>query len=165
MLLCIRLTNLNTMMGAAMSERASIADAKFVQGYNCAQAVFCSFSDRLGLPPDSTLKTACAFGAGMGRKGEVCGAVSGALMVLGLWFGRGEKEDRTATETTYAKAREFFMRFEAMHGTSRCRDLLDGCDLATTEGQQTFFNRDYFNAICRPCVRDAVEIVDFLIEG
>ena len=147
-----------------MSTRSLIADEKFVSGYNCAQAVLFSFADRLGLPPDSALKAACAFGAGMGRKGEVCGAVSGALVVLGFHFGRGEKEDRTATETPYAKTREFFSRFEAMHGACRCRDLLEGCNLATQEGQQDFLDRDCFKAICRPCVRNAVEIVELLIE-
>ncbi len=148
-----------------MSRRSLIADEKFVSGYNCAQAVLFSFADRIGLPPDSALKAACAFGAGMGRKGEICGSVSGALLVLGLCFGRGEKEDRKATETTYAKTREFFARFADLRGTCRCRDLLNGCDLATPEGQQIFFDQDCFNAICRPCVRDAVEIAESLIDG
>ena len=65
--------------GPAMKNHAAIAEEKFGGGYNCAQSVLFSFCEELGLDADTALKIACGFGAGMGRKGEVCGAVSGAL--------------------------------------------------------------------------------------
>ena len=63
--------------------RSERAVSKFVAGYNCAQSVFYAFSDDLKIDQDTGLKIACGFGAGMGRQGEVCGAVTGGIMVLG----------------------------------------------------------------------------------
>ncbi|MFO7569111.1 MAG: C-GCAxxG-C-C family protein [Smithellaceae bacterium] len=146
-----------------MSARAEIADAKFVEGYNCAQSVLFSFSDQTKLAHGLALQLACGFGAGMGRKGEVCGAFTGGLMVLGALFGRGENETSRATEEVYEKTRILYARFSALQGSCLCRELLNGCDLTTPEGQKYFKDNDCLNAICRPCVRDAVEIVESLL--
>ena len=142
-----------------MERHAEIAEAKFVEGYNCAQSVLFSFCDDLGLELDSALKLACGFGGGMGRQGEVCGAVSGGIMALGLKFGRGKNDQRAATELAYAKIREFMRRFSERHGSCHCRELLNGCDLTMPEGQADFKNNECFNLICRPCVRDAAQMV------
>jgi C_GCAxxG_C_C family probable redox protein len=74
----------------------------------------------------------------MGRRQEVCGAVSGALLVLGALFGRGAADDREKTETTYRLAAELQQRFTAAHGTVSCRELIAGYDLSTAEGQAAF---------------------------
>ena len=142
-----------------MKAHPEIADAKFVEGYNCAQSVLFSFCDELGLDEDMALMIACGFGGGMGRKGEVCGAVTGAILVLGLKFGRGKNDARVQTDLAYAKIREFMSRFSEKHGSCLCRELLDGCDLTTPEGQADFKNNECFNLICRPCVRDAAGMV------
>jgi C_GCAxxG_C_C family probable redox protein len=145
-------------------ERSERAVAKFVEGYNCAQAVFFSFCDDLCLDKDKALKIACGFGAGMGRKEEVCGAVSGGIMVIGAKYGRGENDDRKATEITYAKIRELMNQFSITHGTYICRELLCGCELTTPEGQKTYLGNDYFNKVCKRCVKSVVEIVENIIQ-
>jgi C_GCAxxG_C_C family probable redox protein len=145
-----------------MKPKRDIAVAKFLEGYNCAQAVFYSFCDDLRFEKNNALKIACGFGAGMGRKEEVCGAVSGGIMVIGAKYGRGEKEkdDRTVTELTYTKTRELMDQFAKKHGTFICRELLHGCELTTEEGQKHFKENDLLNKICALCVKSVVEILE-----
>ncbi len=139
------------------SERAV---SKFMEGYNCAQAVLFSFCDDLKIDKDTALKIACGFGAGMGRKEEVCGAVTGGIIVIGVKYGRGVYDDRTAQEETYAKTRELMKQFSERHGTFICRKLLNGCELMTPEGQKQFKEKDLLNKICKPCVQSVVEIIE-----
>jgi len=144
-------------------DRSDKAVAKFASGFNCAQSVLFSFCDDLGLDKDKALKLACGFGAGMGRKEEVCGAVSGGIMVIGAKYGRGENEDRKVTDNTYMKIRELMDRFSEKHGTYICRKLLNDCELTTEEGQKIFKENDYLNKVCKPCVRKVVEILETII--
>ena len=60
----------------------------------------------------------------MACKGEVCGAVTGGIIVIGMKHGRGEEQDRAATDLTFAKTRELMDRFVDRHGTFICRKLL-----------------------------------------
>jgi C_GCAxxG_C_C family probable redox protein len=147
-----------------MKTKSDIALEKFLAGYNCAQAVFFSFCDELGFDKDTALKLACGFGAGMGRKQEVCGAVTGGMLAIGLKHGRGEGQDRATTEATYGKVRELMARFESQHGTYICRALLKGCDLNTPEGQQYFKENDLLNKTCAGCVRTVAETVQAILQ-
>ena len=143
--------------------RSDIALEKFLAGYNCAQAVLFSFCDDLGLDRDTALKLATGFGAGMARKQEVCGAIAGGIIALGLKHGRGEGHDQTLTETTYAKARELMSRFQSLHGSCTSHTLLNGCDLNTPEGQQSFKDNDLIHKTCAPCVKTVVETVETIL--
>jgi C_GCAxxG_C_C family probable redox protein len=143
--------------------RSEQAVSKFASGYNCAQSVLFSFCDDLKLDQDKALKIACGFGAGMGRKEEVCGAVTGGIMVIGAKYGRGENDDRKATEITYDKVRELMNQFSITHGTYMCRELLCGCELTTQEGQKTYRENDYFNKVCKQCVKRVAEILENII--
>ncbi len=143
-----------------MSSKSEVAVAKLLEGYNCAQAVFYSFCDFLQFEKNTALKMACGFGAGMARKEEVCGAVTGGIIVIGTKYGRGEKDNRTATELTYKKTRELMDQFAKKHGTFICRRLLNGCDLATEEGQNQFKENDLLIKTCKPCVQSVVEILE-----
>ena len=147
-----------------MKTKSQIASEKFLEGYNCAQAVFYCFCDDLGFDKNAALKLATGLGGGMGRKQEVCGAVTGGIIVLGAKHGRGENADRSATELTYKKTRELMDRFAAKHGTFVCRQLLGGCDLPSDEGQQRYKENDLFNKVCRPCVETVVEILEAIID-
>jgi len=139
------------------------AMSKFMGGYNCAQSVFSAFCEDLGMDQEAALKMACGFGAGMARKGEVCGAVTGGILALGARYGRGEHDDRTATETTYAKTRQLMDQFAARHGSCLCKALLNGGDLTTEDGQKSFRENDLLNQVCKPCVQSAVEIVETIM--
>ncbi|MGA2062247.1 MAG: C-GCAxxG-C-C family protein [Thermoguttaceae bacterium] len=140
-------------------EKRQIAAEKFSEGYNCAQSVFYCFCDDLGFDKNTALKMATGLGGGMGRKEEVCGAVTGGIIVLGAKYGRGEKDDRAATELTYQKTRELMERFAAKYGTFICRQLLGGCELTSEEGQKQYKKKDLFNKVCKPCVESVVEML------
>ena len=146
-----------------MSARKDVAVEKFLAGYNCAQAVLYAFSDELGLDQNTALKLACGLGAGMARKQEVCGAVSGGILALGLKHGRGEGQDRTVTEQTYGKVRELMSQFESQHGSCLCRSLLQGCDLNTPAGQQYFKQNDLLHKTCQRCVASVVETLEKIL--
>ena len=143
-----------------MSEKSNKAAEKFMGGYNCAQSVVYPFSEKTGISDDMALKISCGLGGGMGRNQEVCGAVTGGILVLGLRHGRGINEEKSATTVTYQKTREFMSRFAERNGSYICRELLDDCDLTTEAGQQEFKDRDMKNRICKVCVQSAVEILE-----
>ena len=96
----------------------------------------------------------------MGRKEEVCGSVTGGILVIGLRHGRGENDDTSATELTYAKTRELMDRFAAKHGTCICRQLLNGSELMTEEGRKFFKENELRDKTCRPTVETVVEILE-----
>jgi C_GCAxxG_C_C family probable redox protein len=96
----------------------------------------------------------------MARKEEVCGAVTGGILVLGLRYGRGEKDGKSAMELTYQKTRELMDLFAARHGTVICRQLLNGCELTTEEGQRQFKENDLLHKVCNRCVLSVAEILE-----
>jgi len=140
------------------------ATSSFAQGFNCAQSVLLSFCEELGLERETALRIACGFGAGMGRMEEVCGAVTGGIMVIGLKFGNIDKNDKTATEITYKKTRELLNNFKEIQGSYICSKLLNECDLKTELGQNRFKNEDLKNKVCSSCVKNVVQIVETIIK-
>ncbi len=146
-----------------MQTKSDIAVLKFEEGYNCAQAVLYSFCDVLCLEKDAALMMATGFGAGMGRKQEVCGALSGGIIAIGKRYGRSEGQDKTKTEETYGKVREFISRFESKNGSRLCRELLNGCDLDTAEGRRLYRDNGLFDKTCKNCVRTAAEILEAIL--
>lgn len=135
------------------------AEELFRQGYNCAQAVVFSCADRRGGDTNAALRMASGLGGGIGHRQETCGAVTGAVLVLGLLHGRALGEPKDRTDATYARAEEFMRRFEARHGTCVCRDLLGGCDFNTAAGECEFKERGYRETRCAVFIRDAVRIL------
>ena len=145
--------------GYGMPDKGQLAVDKFVEGYNCAQSVVFAFHDECGLGEDEALRISGGFGGGMGRKQEVCGAVAGGVMVLGLRHGRGTQEGRPVTEALYPMTREFMDGFAVRNGSYLCRDLLSGCELTSEEGQRQFKERGLLEKVCKPCVRSAAELL------
>jgi C_GCAxxG_C_C family probable redox protein len=135
----------------------------FRTSFNCAQSVLGAFAGRFSLDPGTAARISTGFGGGMGRRQEVCGAVTGAVMVLGLAFGRAPDEDKNRQETTYAKTREFFAEFEKRHAAVNCRALLDGCELLTPRGQDRFKSEKMIDR-CQDFVRSAAEILDLMLQ-
>ena len=146
-----------------MNNKTETALQKFESGYNCAQAVLYACSDDVNVDKNIALKISCGFGAGMGRKQEVCGAVTGGIIAIGAKYGRGEDDEQSATEKTYEKTKELLDKFQTKHGTIICLELLDGCNLMTEKGQKYFQENRLKNKICSECVRSVIQILEEIL--
>jgi C_GCAxxG_C_C family probable redox protein len=134
----------------------------FSLGYACSQAILATYGEPLGLPREQAIKLAEGFAGGMAGLGETCGAVTGALMVIGLKHGRTRPDDVEAKMATNRRVREFLRQFEARRGSVKCRDLL-GCSIDTPEGLQAARDRKLFTTVCPGFVRDAAEILEAVL--
>ena len=142
--------------------KADDAVAMFKTGFNCSQSVLAPFGPELGLERELCLRVACAFGGGMGRQGRTCGAVSGALMVIGLKHGQISLDDPEAKLRTYALAKKLMDAFVARNKSPDCRDLL-GCDLSTEEGLKKAMAMNFHTEICPKFVKDSAEILEQIL--
>jgi C_GCAxxG_C_C family probable redox protein len=130
----------------------------FAGGFNCAQSVFAGCAPGLGLPEEVALKVSCAFGGGIARTAELCGAVSGALLVIGLRHGRGTLAYVDARDLTYELSRRLLDRFRRQEGSLICRDLL-GSDISTAEGLAEARSKNFHADICPRYLAAAVTIL------
>ena len=144
------------------TSRVEQAVACFQEGYSCSQAVLATFAPQLGLDRDLAFKVSGPFGAGMGRMGETCGALTGAGMVIGLLHGRTKAEDQETKEKAYALVAELTEQFRQRNGSFKCRELL-GCDLGTPEGRQFAQDHGLSATRCVEFVRDAAELVERML--
>ena len=134
----------------------------FLQGYNCAQAITVAFSDVTGLDRDFSARMASSFGGGMGRMREVCGAVSGMLMVAGLLYGYDSFNDDVAKKAHYALVQALAGEFREQVGSIVCREILKNPPSDPNPSPRT---AEYYNQ--RPCARmvfTAAQILDRYIE-
>ena len=133
----------------------------FNSNFNCSQGVFTTFATEMGMDEELALKLATNFGGGA-RKGELCGAVAGALMVLGLRDGHCDSDDLEAKAKAYKEATEFMDRFIKKNGSVVCRQLL-GYDLSKPEDKLIIDEKNLFKTICPRMIESAVEILDEMI--
>ena len=146
-----------------MTEHGRIAEEYFREGYNCAQAVLLAFSDMTGLDKELSAKLASSFGGGFGRMREICGAVSGAGMVLGIVKGYSDPTDRDAKKAHYALVQEFARRFKEKNGSIVCRELLAVVGASQGGDPEQRTEAYYKKRPCPELVRIAAEILDHMI--
>jgi len=137
--------------------KAEIA-LKCFETNNCAQSVISAYAGDYGLDKDKALSVSVGFGGGMGRVQDVCGAISGAIIALGLSSNFKDGDGRPKINEVYAKVHRFIDEFAAKEGTIKCRDLL-GCDLNTEEGHK-YFADNKLKDRCRAYVRFCCEQLD-----
>jgi C_GCAxxG_C_C family probable redox protein len=144
-------------------DRAETAVRMFEQEFSCAQSVFTAYADPADLSREMALRVASGFGGGLARTGDICGAVTGAIMALGLRHcGVPAEADPLAKQQAYPPVQEFLARFKARHGSIVCRELL-GCDLGTPEGLERASEQGVFKSRCPGFVRTAAEILEELL--
>mgnify|MGYP000859805958 CR=1 FL=1 len=139
-----------------MSERVKSAVSMFSEGFTCSQAVFAAFSEMLGLEKEMALKIGNGFGGGVARRQSICGAVSGAIMAIGLKYGKTVPNDRDSHEKTYSMVDNFCEEFSKRNGSINCNEIL-GCKMAVAK------EKGLFSTVCQKCVKDASEIVEDIL--
>lgn len=133
----------------------------FDKKFHCSQAVLAAFADECGLTETQALKLGACFGSGM-RKGEVCGACTGALLVLGSLYGQCNQDDIESRLLANEVNDKMMDRFAQVYGSYLCNDLL-GCDISTNEGVKYAIENRLFTEFCPKVVANAVDILEQII--
>jgi len=142
--------------------KAEEAVVLFQQGFNCAQAVLSVFAPDFDLDRDMVRRISQGFGAGIGRSDNICGSLSGAIMVIGLRYGGIRPDDTAAKEKTYAVVAEFLWDFKTLHGSVACTDLL-GYNLSDPKQFADAKTHQVAKELCPAFVRDAVKLVEKVV--
>ena len=143
-------------------DRGTLAAELFLQGYNCAQAVVLAFRDVTGLEDKMAARMSSAFGGGMGRMREVCGAVSGMVLVAGLLYGYDETGNDPKKKELYTLVQAAAAQFRTETGSIICREILNN---PPTDPDPSPRTEEYYRV--RPCARmvlTATNILDAYIQ-
>jgi C_GCAxxG_C_C family probable redox protein len=139
------------------------AVAFYQQGYTCTQSILASFARRYDLQQNLAFRIGEPFGAGTSCTGDMCGAMTGAIMVIGLQYGSALNSDDAARSFTYQRVHELIHRFKEIHASIQCTDLL-GYNLSDPQQLQTVRERGLFIQLCPIFVRDAAQILVEMLE-
>lgn len=142
-------------------DRVNAALESFRGGCACSQAILGTFGPRFGLDEERAIRVAAGFAGGM-RRAEMCGAVTGALMVLGLAHCDGSCRQAAGRAATYSAIGSFASQFLERHGSLSCRELL-ACDISTPEGARIAKEQGLFRTKCVELVRDAALILEGML--
>jgi C_GCAxxG_C_C family probable redox protein len=145
------------------TERTTMARNLMTGGYNCAQSLAIAFADETGIDEKKLVHLAFPFGGGFGRQGLMCGAVSGAVMVLGSVAGPRAAEDPAQyRDTMYRLTQDYLARFRKGNGSFLCRDLLK-LDLSDPAQAQQAREAGVFTTLCPAFVESAAEILEEML--
>jgi C_GCAxxG_C_C family probable redox protein len=139
--------------------RPDDAEATFRKGFSCSQAVLAAFADLGGLEAEQALRIGEGLAAGLCGLGKTCGAVTGAILAIGLVHGRTRADDQGARDATAERVRRLTAEFKWRHGSLDCRSLL-GCRIDTPERRQAARNAGVFQRVCPGLVRSAAELAE-----
>lgn len=142
-----------------IEERVQKAVGLFESGYNCSQAVFMAYADLYDFDVETAAKIASSFGGGMGRLREVCGAVSGMFMVIGLQYPANDVKDKKAKSDNYEIVQKTAKEFKQEMGSYICADILK-IKRAPEDAVPSERNAKYYALRpCSRCVAMAADIV------
>lgn len=134
---------------------------KFQDGYSCSQSILMVFAAQIGISEETAVKIASPFGGGIARSGETCGAITGALMVLGLKYG---PEGNTSKDIVYQVSNDFMCRVKSEFGSTLCKHLIE-YDISQAEEMQAARASNVFKSICPELVRRIAEILVTLLDS
>lgn len=143
--------------------RSAEALEAFDSGFNCAQSILHTYGKQYFREEAFAMKLASGFGAGISYRGEMCGAVSGSLMVIGLHYGYANLTMELEKEMNYLVAKEFMTAFEQRNGSLKCNQLLKS-EINTPEGLEYARQNGLFNKTCPGLIASAAEILESLLK-
>ena len=135
------------------------ANELFRSGLNCSQAIVAVFSEEHGFPAETALKIAYPFGRGMGGCGHTCGALTGAMMVIGMKYGTASQNETDKMKLAREKTRRLIEIFESEHGTTLCNDLT-GFDQRKLNGPGLMAMLPHFHNTCRKFLETVVTFLE-----
>jgi len=138
------------------------AEKFFERGFLCSQSILMAYAPRFNLERDTASRLAASFGGGLARRGETCGAVIAACMVIGLNFGHTTADDLESKERTYQAVHEFISQFQARNGSIECSQLLD-IDIREPANLEKAREQQLFTTRCPVFVSTAAEILNLLL--
>lgn len=147
-----------------MTDHVQRARDLFGQGFNCAQSVFAAFADETGMDTETSLKLAAPFGGGIARLREVCGAVTGMAMALGIKYGYTDPTDAQGRLTHYALVQSLVKAFEKKNGSLICRELL-GLDKSGNPISPSGMQSAPHSPLCAGLVENAAAILEEYIKS
>lgn len=133
-----------------MESRIELAVSRKNKGYNCAQAVACTYCDLVGMSEDTMYKIMEGFGSGFGTAEGTCGAITGAVALAGMKNSTADLEKNSSKASTAKISREIMSRFKEYTGGTICR-VLKGIDTKVVLHS------------CNDCVLDAARIVEEVV--
>jgi len=145
-----------------MDSRGDQADKLFRDGYNCSQAVFAAVHEELGIDQETALKIASSFGGGMGRLREVCGALTGLFMAVGIKYGYSDPSDPELKTRHYQLVQDLAAQFKDEFGSIICRDLLELQEQVSDPTPEPRTEAYYKSRPCAAYVRFAASLMDQL---
>lgn len=141
--------------------KENIADS-FMKGVDCSQIIMGEWADGLGLSKEDALKVSSAFGGGLGV-GESCGAIIGAMLVLGMKYGNSAANQQLQKDVLNAKRAEFLDKFKKAHTHFACRDLI-GYDFSKPEDVPKILDSGILFEACPCFIRTACDILREIVE-
>lgn len=145
-----------------MKRRIIEAVSNFNNGFNCSQAILSTYAPLFGLDKKTALRISCGFGSGIAGMQEICGALSGSFMFIGLKYGNDTAENVDSKEKTYEIIRKFTESFKKEFGSIKCKEII-GCDLNTEEGMKYYEDNSLASEKCSKCVEAAARLVNKIL--
>ncbi|MBP1639502.1 MAG: GCAxxG family protein [Bacteroidetes bacterium] len=145
-------------------KKIQLATATFQSGYNCAQSVLATFAFDFGMDRDTLLKMATPFGSGIAKTQQTCGAVTGALLAIGLKYGKGSNGTDNDKNFSYQLAQQLMAQFKEEHGCTNCLALMDNLDMNNPSDIAQIKARDLHNTYCVKYIQTAIKLTDEILQ-
>jgi C_GCAxxG_C_C family probable redox protein len=147
--------------GGSVEMKKEIIAEQFMKGFDCSQVVLRHYAEAFGITQEQANKIGAGFGGGMGI-GETCGALTGAMIVLGMEYGHYEETHMEQKNIMNVKREEFLNEFQKRYSGYSCKELLKH-DISKPEEMQKILDEGLLFDFCPQLVEDVIRILDTMV--